>query len=60
MNDMNHQSPTNEDLALSSLLSSIKAHRRAKAQQAYSSSKQVQAHAKMTSLSWEPFPYSSI
>lgn len=54
------ESPTNEDLGLSSLLSSMKAHRRAKAQQAYPSSKQAQAHARMTSLSWKPFPYSSI
>lgn len=40
------QSPTNEDSGLSSLLSSMKAHRRAKAQQAYPSSKQAQVHAR--------------
>ena len=40
------KSPTNSDLGLSSLLSSMKAHRRAKAQQAYPSSKQAQAHAR--------------
>lgn len=38
------ESPTNEDLGLSSLLSSMKAHRRAKAQQAYPASKQAQVH----------------
>lgn len=41
------QSTTNEDSGLSSLLSSMKAHRRAKAQQEpYPSSKQAQVHAR--------------